>query len=77
MLTYEERRAHADKYTEYIKTLRERDAAPNELPVIKTKGRERKYVVCPRCRHISNDTDSFCRYCGQRLRRAEYGKTKN
>ena len=54
-----------------VKQLIERDTV--QVCTIKTcesrrTGLQKKYIVCPSCDKVCNMHDTFCRYCGQRLR---------
>lgn len=62
-------------YDGYGSKLDERDAEPRQLltliKISKATGNEKVYSICPDCKRISNISDSFCRYCGKRLRRKD------
>lgn len=36
--------------------------------VSKQTGKSDTYLICPKCRSVSNKYNRFCRHCGQRLK---------
>lgn len=62
-----------DIYYTLIKQLVNRNTAPEkpDLKVLestsKMTGKTRSYIYCPSCDLLLNESDTFCRYCGQRI----------
>lgn len=66
-----------ERQLKYDEMLHSRDAAIQPIQKVlhtsEKTGREYTYLLCPCCRGVLNKYDTFCRFCGQRIKEDDKG----